>query len=222
MLSLLFSAIIVATVTAGPTAPYRLRVEYMNNPEGVDVPYAPRLTWAIGHTARGQVQSAYRVAVSKLTGDGWAAHYDSGKTSGNATQNQHLQADLTPGTKYSWTVRYYDGTGEASPWAGNGTFSTGVKDWTSAQWIGGASPGCFQARKKFTTSVRKQIVRATIYAVGLGYYKLHVDGVKVSTHELGAFTTYTKRVYYDTYDATDAMRIAGGAEHVVGVSVGDG
>ena len=45
---------------------------------------------------------------------------------------------------------------------------------------------------------------------------------QVSTHELGAFTTYTKRVYYDTYDATDAMRIAGGAEHVVGVSVGDG
>jgi len=23
----------------------RLRVEYMNNPSGVDVPYAPRLTW---------------------------------------------------------------------------------------------------------------------------------------------------------------------------------
>jgi len=46
--------------------------------------------------------------------------------------------------------------------------------------------------------------------------------VKVSTHELGAFTTYTKRVYYDTYDATDAMRLAGGSSHTIGVSVGDG
>ena len=44
----------------------------------------------------------------------------------------------------------------------------------------------------------------------------------MSTHELGAFTTYTKRVYYDTYDATDAMRLAGGSSHTIGVSVGDG
>ena len=145
----------------------------------------------------------------------WAAHYDSGRTSGSATQNVHLQADLSPGTKYTWTVKYFDGGGDA-------TFSTGVKDWAGAQWIGAASPGCFQARKKFGLSSRTQIVRATVYAVGLGYYKLHVDGQRVSTHELGAFTTYATRVLYDTYDATDAMRIAGGAEHVLGVSVGDG
>ena len=31
------------------------------------------------------------------------------------------------------------------------------------------------------------------------YYKLHVNGEKVSNHELGAFTTYTERVYYDTW-----------------------
>ena len=84
---------------------------------------------------------------------------------------------------------------EASPWATNATFSTGVKSWASAQWIGAANKGCFQARKNFTLSSSAQITRATIYVVGLGYYKLHVDGAKVSTHELGAFTTYTKRVY---------------------------
>ena len=45
----------------------------------------------------------------------------------------------------------------------------------------------------------------------------------MSTHELGAFTTYAKRVYYETNDATAAMtRGTGGNEHVIGVSVGDG
>jgi len=90
------------------------------------------------------------------------------------------QAALAPDTQYSWTVMYFDGNGEASPWATNATFSTGVKDWTKATWIGAAKPGCFQARKTFTLASSQQITRATIYAVGLGYYKLHVDGVRCS------------------------------------------
>ena len=56
----------------------------------------------------------------------------------------------------------------------------------------------------------------------ISYYKLFVDGAKVSTHELGAFTTYEKRVYYDTYDITAAMAKSGGSTHAVGVHVGTG
>lgn len=41
----------------------------MNNPEGVDVSYQPRLTWALGHTERGEAQTAYRVELSKFNGD---------------------------------------------------------------------------------------------------------------------------------------------------------
>ena len=47
------------------------------------------------------------------------------------------------------------------------------------------------------------------YVIGLGYYKLHVSGKKVSNHELGSFTTYTERVYYDTLDCTDATLLGG-------------
>ena len=52
------------------------------------------------------------------------------------------------------------------------------------------------------------------------------EGQKVSTHELGAFTTYEKRVYYDTYDITKAMAVMAGSEasstHAVGLHVGTG
>jgi hypothetical protein len=44
-------------------------------------------------------------------------------------------------------------------------------------------------RTPFTVPAGATVDRAVAYAVGLGYYKLHVDGVQVSTHELGAFTT---------------------------------
>eukprot|EP01052_Picozoa_sp_SAG31_P069081 SAG31_NODE_27897_length_418_cov_1.438871_1_plen_115_part_10 len=57
------------------------------------------------------------------------------------------------------------------------------------------------------------------------YYKLYVNGEKVSDHELGAFTTYTERVYYDTWDVTAQLNGIVGADaktHAVGVSLGDG
>lgn len=37
------------------------------------------------------------------------------------------------------------------------------------------------------------------------YYKLDIDGVRVSQHELGIFTTFAKRVLYHAWDATPAL-----------------
>ena len=39
-----------------PSTPVRLRVEYMDSPQGVDVPYPVRFTWSAGHTERAQSQ----------------------------------------------------------------------------------------------------------------------------------------------------------------------
>lgn len=39
-----------------------------------------------------------------------------------------------------------------------------------------------------------RVVQAFAYVIGLGYYKLDINGRRVSDHELGAFTTYTQRV----------------------------
>ena len=176
MISFLAVAATVGLASAGPAAPFRLRLEYMKDPQGVDVSYAPRATWALGHTERGQSQSGYRIAVSRFAGHGWVPAYDSGKVTGNASQNVHLAATLTPDTLYSWSVMYVDAAGEASPWAANATFSTGVEGWAAAQWIGQASgvTGPFQARTTFVTAAGKTVARVTIYAVGLGYYKLFV------------------------------------------------
>jgi len=46
--------------------------------------------------------------------------------------------------------------------------------WGGAKWIGRGVAGNFVARQTFTAA--KKVVRATAYVVGLGYYKLFVDG----------------------------------------------
>lgn len=146
--------------SSGPTAPYRLRMEYMENPQGVDVSYAPRLTWSLGHAARGQAQTAYRIAASELTGSGWNAAYDSGKVVSNVSQNVHLAASLMPDTLYTYSVQYWDKAGAVSAWATNATFSTAAASWGGARWIGQSQAGNFIARQTFTAS-SKEVVRAT-------------------------------------------------------------
>lgn len=69
-----------------------------------------------------------------------------------------------------------------------------------------------------TLSVRS----AFAYIVGLGYYKLDINGQRTSQHELGAFTTYEVRVYYDTWDATNALMYGSNGRHAIGVSLGNG
>ena len=67
------------------------------------------------------------------------------------------------------------------------------------------------------------ITRATAYCVGLGYYKLHLNGEQVSTHELGAFTTFDRRVLYDTLDLTEVVNAGlAGKEQVLGMVLGNG
>eukprot|EP01050_Picozoa_sp_SAG11_P044467 SAG11_NODE_21643_length_421_cov_0.807453_2_plen_67_part_01 len=49
-----------------------------------------------------------------------------------------------------------------------------VADWKGAKWIGGAMG---QYRKEISAS-KGSVQRATVYVVGLGYYKLHVNGAR--------------------------------------------
>lgn len=60
------------------------------------------------HSERAQAQTAYRVVTSSLTGSGWVAAYDSGKTASNVSQNVHLDSTLAADTLFQWTVQIWD------------------------------------------------------------------------------------------------------------------
>ena len=208
-------------------APVDLRVEYAQNPIGLDT-IRPRFSFSLCHRQRGQRQTSYHIVVM---GPANAVVWDSGAVKSNRSTNIPFAGDtLHPDTEYAWQVQWTDTDGATSPMSSSeeGRFSTGLltrSDWADAQWISVRNPGAHTIlRKRFTLS--SHVRRITAYVVGLGYYKLWVDGTQVSQHELGAFTTYSERVLYDTHDCTAAVhrsrRGSGPSEHAVIVELGPG
>ena len=216
---LIFPILLIAVVSvtaAQPLAPTALRVEYLENPIGIDVT-APRLAWVLEHTDRGQAQSAYQVLVSTTpaaeTGDQW----DSGKVpSTESIQVAYAGKPLASGKTYYWKVRYWDQGQQASPYSRAARFEMGLLDraeW-KGKWIGGAN----QLRKEFQLAAKP--ARARVYLSGVGYYELRVNGKKVGDHVLDpAWTPFDKRVLYVTYDITRMLHPGANA---IGVMLGEG
>ena len=120
-----------ASAAPGPSAPVRLRVEYMEEPLGVDVEHPLRFTWTAAHSQRHQAQSAYQLTVvmadSAPGGATAATVWDSGKVQSNVSQNVPLGASAKLGadTAYGWSVRWWDTAGVSSP-TSSSSFSTGL------------------------------------------------------------------------------------------------
>ena len=106
---------------------------------------APSLSWHSTSTGRGAVQSAYQVRVAASEAD------LGGRTCGTAARSSPTSRSTsptaaptsTPGTRYAWQVRVWNGDDEASAWSEPASFETGLLttgDWGSAEWVG-AAPG---------------------------------------------------------------------------------
>jgi len=200
-------------------APTDMLCEYSSNPLGIDAA-APRFSWALNHTERGQLQSAYEILVASAqanldadNGDTWA----SGKVISTQSVNIcYSGATLESGKTYYWKVRAWDKDEKVSPWSKMAMFEMGLMkpgDW-KAKWIKGGN----LIRKGF--SINKAIKRARAYICGLGYYELRINGEKAGDHVLDpGWTDYEKRVLYETYDVTGYLA---GGENSVGAMLGNG
>jgi alpha-L-rhamnosidase len=214
---------VVTAVTAraqpGPSAPFSLRCEYLVNPLGIDV-RQPRFSWLLQDSERDESQSAYQVLVAtspallaKGTGDQW----DSGKApSDNTAQVAYAGKPLESGRTYYWKVRSWDKEGRASPYSEPASFGMGLlsrDDW-KGKWISGGN----ELRKSFRLPAA--VVRARVYVTALGYYILYVNGKRIGHKVLDpAFTTYSKRVLYSTYDVSSDLKPGLNA---IGVMLGGG
>ena len=212
--------------------PTRLRVEYADQPLGLDEPH-PRFSWLL-EAAGGQAdpqplaQSAYQVVVGTTGGEGDV--WDSGKVESSANgQVEFAGTALQSSTIYYWAVRVWDQAGNASEWSQPATFETGllaVEDWVAASWISAPS-SAFDAippspllRRDFELS-RSDVIRARLYLCGLGYGVGYLDGERIGTRVLDpASTNYAETVLYSTYDISE--QLATGGRHVLGVELGRG
>jgi alpha-L-rhamnosidase len=207
-----------------------LRCEYRVDPLGIDVPN-PRLGWTLCSDRPGRRQAAYRVVVHS----GGETFWDSGRVPSD--ESAHVVYEGRPLASHAecrWRVQVWDQDGRASDWSPEARWSMGLltpADWRAA-WValpGAESPGaedrpepylppCPFFRREFVP--RGPVRRAVVYATALGLYEVRLNGRKVGPDAFTpGWTDYHKRVYYNTYDATDLVHEGPNA---VGAILADG
>jgi alpha-L-rhamnosidase len=211
----ILSAILAATIQDAPIATVQgLRCEYRVDPIGIGEPN-PRLSWTVAYSGRNWHQSAYRIVVASSAQQLKSKPdlYDTGKVeSSESNQIPYQGQPLRSNQMCYWRVQVWDESGRSTNWSPTGQWQMGLldeSDWGGSRWIGGTSdkspaPAPF-LRRSFEIS--KGVRRATLYACGLGYSDLHLNGKPVNPggeREPG-YTNFDKRVLYTSEDVTKLL-----------------
>jgi alpha-L-rhamnosidase len=208
----------------------QLRTEFQHNPLGIGV-RAPRFSWQMQSDARAVRQTAYEIRVAR---DQRALREDRSLvwSSGKVNSDQSIQLSyrgpaLQSRQRYYWQVRVWDASGRPTDWSTAAYWEMGLlsgKDWT-ADWI---EPGFAENSEQTAAAsmLRKDfrlegaVARARVYVTSHGLYELYLNGQRVGDRLLTpGWTSYRKRLQYQTYDVTALLKPGANA---VGAVLGDG
>ncbi len=202
-----------------------LRCENLSNPIGLDQTQ-PRFSWQLTGPGRSIRQTAYELRVSTdaaslAKGGVW----NTGKImSDQSVWVPYSGQALRSGQRYHWQVRVWDQAGKPSAWSSPAFWQTALfspADW-KASWIEPAANDTTRPsplfRKVFSTS--KKIKSATAYITAHGMYEAQLNGQRIGDAYLTpGWTSYKKRLQYQTYDVTSLLQPGANA---IGVTVGNG
>lgn len=215
----------------------RLRVEYLEDPIGIDIE-KPRFFW---NCDGGKTQSAYRIVCKRLWNGGAGGDlqsaqvvWDSGKVvSPEMTHIPYEGSRLTSRDRIEWAVTLWDENDVCGSLA-TATFEMGLlspKDWR-AKWIAGNyrpkknvryPVDCF--RKDIPLRRESEVVLARLYVTARGVYDAAINGKLLDDHILApGITDYRKRLQYQTFDVTEEISNAAKAGNtaVLDIRLGDG
>ncbi|WP_276484325.1 alpha-L-rhamnosidase [Paraflavitalea pollutisoli] len=197
--------------------------ENLVNPIGLDVA-RPRFSWQLSSPKRNVLQTAYELKVTNAPNG--KTQWTTGKV--NTAQSLDIPyagAALTSGTRYYWQVRVWDNQGNASPWTAPAYWQSALltpSDW-KASWITpGFKEDSLRASPLFrkTFQATKKIRTATAYITAHGLYEAEINGQRVGDAYLTpGWTSYNKRLQYQTYDITQLLKPGANA---IGVTLGSG
>ena len=201
-----------------------LSVEHLTNPVGLDETQ-PKFSWVLTSKQRNVMQTAYEIQVADNVAIKGKLVWKTGKVLSDASINVSYNGEkLQSGKRYFWRVRAWDNKGNCSGWSNVNFWQMALlntADW-KAQWIESDMKEvkrlCPQFRKSF--SANKTIQSATAYITAHGMYEANINGKKVGDAFLTpGFTSYNKRLQYQTYDVTSMLQKG---ENVIAVNVGNG
>ncbi len=204
-----------------------MRCEYLTNPLGINVPN-PRFSWLIESGETNVMQTAYEIRVESSANslpNRKKLIWSSGKVISEQSVNVDYKGPaLHSSTRYYWQVRIWDNKGKASEWTTQAWWETALLDHSEwqAEWI--VAPGTSGEdhrptyfRKAFACG--KKILSARLYITSLGLYQVFLNGNKVGIDLFTpGWTSFNKRLQYQTYDITNLLR----SENAIGAIVGDG
>ncbi len=184
-----------------------LRCNAAINPLGMDDP-SPRLSWMPGAD---QVACRVRVASTPdMLPEGFADVWDSGFVASSLPWLDYGGRAPVSRERFWWTVETHDRSGCLAQASAPAWFEYGLlqaSDW-KAGWVGrpgGWSGQALLFQRAF--EVRQPVRTARLYAAGLGYRELRVNGEKIGDEVLEpAPTAYHRRVLYSTHDVTPLLR----------------
>lgn len=223
------------SLKAPPVQVVHLRCENQIEPLAI-VADAPRLSWQMDQYRRGTRQTAYQVMVAsspELLKKGKADLWDSGKQQTDQSILVPYQGrDLKSGEKCYWKVRVWGESDKVTAWSSIASWAVGLRsnrDW-KAKWIQPHPKETFAPVDPFDDNpapllrksfhIPKSIHRATVYASGLGFFELYLNGSKVGDHHLDpGWTDFAKRVSYSTFDVTPQLRTG---KNAIGAMLGNG
>ncbi|MGH7492876.1 MAG: family 78 glycoside hydrolase catalytic domain [bacterium] len=207
-----------------------LLVENRSNPLGIDE-RQPRLSWQIISSQRNVRQKAYHVRAAESSADlehGRRLLWDSGKMASDQSVHIGYQGPaLQSGQRLYWQVRVWDGDDKPSEWSKPAYWEMALlrpSDW-QAVWIQpniaddtARSQPCPLLRKEFT--LHGAVKSARVYVTSLGLYEMELNGHRVGDQVFTpGWTSYSKRLQYQTYDVTNQLRPG---KNAIGVMLGDG
>lgn len=199
----------------------KLTVDYRQRPLGVEN-RTPRFGWQAECDARNFRQAACRVRVATSPeGLNDPDCWDSGELLGSRSDNiVYAGVPLQGATPYWFRVEVRGEDGSTA--SADSCFETALYNENfTAKWIAQPHARAGWApylRREFT--VRGPLVRARLYACGLGYGEAWLNGRRVTENVLEPMiTNFEKLVEYAAYDITDALRPGANA---VGMVLGCG
>lgn len=197
-----------------------LKVNGLRNAAGVAGPV--ELSWIISADGRNIVQEKYRVQICQQGVPGPV--YDSGEAEGSQSVHVPAAACWKSVCRYIVRVRVW-AAGMRSDWAET-SFVTAFQ--TAGEWRGkfisaepkaGREQSCGTLlRREFV--VTKPLREAWLLSTAHGLYHAFLNGLPVSLDELApGWTSYHKRLLYQTYEVTDLLRTGPNA---LGIALGAG
>lgn len=203
-----------------------LTTEGLTNPLGIDNP-KPHFSWQLVSKQRNIMQVAYEIKVAEIeAGFNKNLVWSTGKVISD--QSLHIPyggKSLESGKRYYWQVKVWDNKGKTTVWSSTANWQMGLlneSDWL-AQWI---SPGYEEDSLRASPLLRKEFIiakkvkSATAYITAHGLYEAQINGKKIGDkYFTPGWTSYKKRLQYQTYDVSDMFKTGNNA---VAVMLGNG